>query len=190
MCHLLLYASKRFFPQKLLHHYNVYNHVKVKDRIIVSENNCNLTCMNMEPWSWPLSFHLHSYRHSKPRNRPSFRQILMHLDIASADVLGTPQETYFKSQVWLYYLLYFPYFLGNLHFTGYDDVTSIRIDEQYSCPFLSLNASRSITMNLLHCTLPGSYYGYMFQRLFVRNMILFFNFWAESGTLPLHCIPF
>ncbi|XP_077128240.1 mitogen-activated protein kinase kinase kinase 13 [Ranitomeya variabilis] len=35
---------------------------------------------------------------SKPRNRPSFRQILMHLDIASADVLGTPQETYFKSQ--------------------------------------------------------------------------------------------
>uniref|UniRef100_A0AAV2K072 mitogen-activated protein kinase kinase kinase n=1 Tax=Knipowitschia caucasica TaxID=637954 RepID=A0AAV2K072_KNICA len=35
----------------------------------------------------------------KPRNRPSFRQILLHLDIASADVLGTPQETYFKSQV-------------------------------------------------------------------------------------------
>ncbi|XP_078543976.1 mitogen-activated protein kinase kinase kinase 12 isoform X1 [Lissotriton helveticus] len=36
--------------------------------------------------------------HSKPRNRPSFRQILLHLDIASADVLSTPQETYFKSQ--------------------------------------------------------------------------------------------
>ncbi|XP_053327733.1 mitogen-activated protein kinase kinase kinase 13 [Spea bombifrons] len=36
--------------------------------------------------------------HSKPRNRPSFRQILMHLDIASSDVLGAPQETYFKSQ--------------------------------------------------------------------------------------------
>ncbi|KAM9306003.1 mitogen-activated protein kinase kinase kinase 13 [Gastrophryne carolinensis] len=35
---------------------------------------------------------------SKPRNRPSFRQILMHLDIASADVLATAQETYFKSQ--------------------------------------------------------------------------------------------
>ncbi|KAM8934605.1 mitogen-activated protein kinase kinase kinase 13 [Pelodytes ibericus] len=35
---------------------------------------------------------------SKPRNRPSFRQILMHLDIAASDVLGTPQETYFKSQ--------------------------------------------------------------------------------------------
>ncbi|XP_051787326.1 mitogen-activated protein kinase kinase kinase 13 [Erpetoichthys calabaricus] len=34
----------------------------------------------------------------KPRNRPSFRQILLHLDIASADVLATPQETYFKSQ--------------------------------------------------------------------------------------------
>ncbi|XP_030323993.1 LOW QUALITY PROTEIN: mitogen-activated protein kinase kinase kinase 12 [Calypte anna] len=35
---------------------------------------------------------------SRPRNRPSFRQILLHLDIASADVLSTPQETYFKSQ--------------------------------------------------------------------------------------------
>uniref|UniRef100_A0A8D3ADS8 Mitogen-activated protein kinase kinase kinase n=1 Tax=Scophthalmus maximus TaxID=52904 RepID=A0A8D3ADS8_SCOMX len=35
---------------------------------------------------------------SKPRNRPSFRQILLHLDIASADILGAPQETYFKSQ--------------------------------------------------------------------------------------------
>ncbi|KAJ8350039.1 hypothetical protein SKAU_G00251690 [Synaphobranchus kaupii] len=35
----------------------------------------------------------------KPRNRPSFRQILLHLDIASADILGAPQETYFKSQV-------------------------------------------------------------------------------------------
>lgn len=39
------------------------------------------------------------HRQGKPRNRPSFRQILLHLDIASADVLGTPQETYFKSQV-------------------------------------------------------------------------------------------
>ncbi|KAG8452666.1 hypothetical protein GDO86_004453 [Hymenochirus boettgeri] len=36
---------------------------------------------------------------SKPRNRPSFRQILLHLDIASADVLSTPQETYFNAQV-------------------------------------------------------------------------------------------
>ncbi|MGH0172984.1 UNVERIFIED_CONTAM: hypothetical protein FKN15_002568 [Acipenser sinensis] len=35
----------------------------------------------------------------KPRNRPSFRQILLHLDIASADLLSTPQETYFKSQL-------------------------------------------------------------------------------------------
>ncbi|CAL8325069.1 unnamed protein product [Merluccius merluccius] len=34
----------------------------------------------------------------KPRTRPSFRQILLHLDIASADLLSTPQETYFKSQ--------------------------------------------------------------------------------------------
>uniref|UniRef100_A0A8C5FWM4 mitogen-activated protein kinase kinase kinase n=1 Tax=Gadus morhua TaxID=8049 RepID=A0A8C5FWM4_GADMO len=35
---------------------------------------------------------------SKPRNRPSFRQILLHLDIASADILSTPQETYFQTQ--------------------------------------------------------------------------------------------
>ncbi|XP_056287329.1 mitogen-activated protein kinase kinase kinase 13 isoform X2 [Pseudoliparis swirei] len=35
---------------------------------------------------------------SKPRNRPSFRQILLHLDIAAADVLGAPHEAYFKSQ--------------------------------------------------------------------------------------------
>ncbi|KPP75129.1 mitogen-activated protein kinase kinase kinase 12-like [Scleropages formosus] len=40
---------------------------------------------------------------TKPRNRPSFRQILLHLDIASADVLSTPQETYFKSQVPLFF---------------------------------------------------------------------------------------
>lgn len=42
---------------------------------------------------------LNDARQGKPRNRPSFRQILLHLDIASADVLGAPQETYFKSQV-------------------------------------------------------------------------------------------
>lgn len=47
-----------------------------------------------------LSSLLRICRNCKPRNRPSFRQILLHLDIASADVLSTPQETYFKSQVW------------------------------------------------------------------------------------------
>lgn len=46
-----------------------------------------------------LFLHLIFSRQGKPRNRPSFRQILLHLDIASADVLGAPQETYFKSQV-------------------------------------------------------------------------------------------
>uniref|UniRef100_A0A8C7ZXR0 Mitogen-activated protein kinase kinase kinase 12 n=1 Tax=Oryzias sinensis TaxID=183150 RepID=A0A8C7ZXR0_9TELE len=44
-----------------------------------------------------IDFTLHQ-KNCKPRNRPSFRQILLHLDIASADVLSTPQETYFKSQ--------------------------------------------------------------------------------------------
>lgn len=52
----------------------------------------------------PFSFNLLSLlfadsRQGKPRNRPSFRQILLHLDIAAADILGAPQETYFKSQV-------------------------------------------------------------------------------------------
>lgn len=54
-----------------------------------------------------LAVGLFCCRQSKPRNRPSFRQTLMHLDIASADVLATPQETYFKSQVsgeWLHSL--------------------------------------------------------------------------------------
>ncbi|XP_033101344.1 mitogen-activated protein kinase kinase kinase 13-A-like [Anneissia japonica] len=36
---------------------------------------------------------------AKPNNRPSFRQILMHIDIAAADFLSTPQEAYFDKQV-------------------------------------------------------------------------------------------
>ncbi|XP_076038121.1 uncharacterized protein LOC143023485 isoform X2 [Oratosquilla oratoria] len=35
---------------------------------------------------------------SKPRNRPSFKYILMHLDIAAVEILSTPPETYFKTQ--------------------------------------------------------------------------------------------
>nr|XP_006823786.1 PREDICTED: mitogen-activated protein kinase kinase kinase 13-A-like [Saccoglossus kowalevskii] len=37
--------------------------------------------------------------HGKPKNRPSFRQVLMHIDIASSDFLSTPQESYFDKQV-------------------------------------------------------------------------------------------
>ncbi|KAJ0068502.1 hypothetical protein NL108_008878, partial [Boleophthalmus pectinirostris] len=53
------------------------------------------------PDSCPDSFKLllRQCWNCKPRNRPSFRQILLHLDIASADILSTPQETYFQSQV-------------------------------------------------------------------------------------------
>uniref|UniRef100_A0A3Q3FI71 Mitogen-activated protein kinase kinase kinase 12 n=1 Tax=Labrus bergylta TaxID=56723 RepID=A0A3Q3FI71_9LABR len=53
------------------------------------------------PDSCPDSFKLllRQCWNCKPRNRPSFRQILLHLDIASADILCTPQETYFQSQV-------------------------------------------------------------------------------------------
>ena len=36
---------------------------------------------------------------AKTRNRPSFRQILMHIDIAAVDFLSTPQEAYFDKQV-------------------------------------------------------------------------------------------
>uniref|UniRef100_A0A669CTH0 mitogen-activated protein kinase kinase kinase n=1 Tax=Oreochromis niloticus TaxID=8128 RepID=A0A669CTH0_ORENI len=52
------------------------------------------------PDSCPESFKLllRQCWNCKPRNRPSFRQILLHLDIASADILSTAQETYFKSQ--------------------------------------------------------------------------------------------
>uniref|UniRef100_A0A7N6FA38 Mitogen-activated protein kinase kinase kinase n=1 Tax=Anabas testudineus TaxID=64144 RepID=A0A7N6FA38_ANATE len=52
------------------------------------------------PDSCPESFKLllRQCWNCKPRNRPSFRQILLHLDIASADILSTPQETYFQSQ--------------------------------------------------------------------------------------------
>ncbi|XP_070570180.1 mitogen-activated protein kinase kinase kinase 13-like isoform X1 [Ptychodera flava] len=35
----------------------------------------------------------------KPKNRPSFRQVLMHIDIASSDFLSTPQDSYFDLQV-------------------------------------------------------------------------------------------
>ncbi|KAJ8020060.1 Mitogen-activated protein kinase kinase kinase 13-B [Holothuria leucospilota] len=36
---------------------------------------------------------------AKTKNRPNFRQIMMHLDIAAADFLSTPQEAYFDKQV-------------------------------------------------------------------------------------------
>uniref|UniRef100_A0A1B6E331 Mitogen-activated protein kinase kinase kinase dlk-1 n=1 Tax=Clastoptera arizonana TaxID=38151 RepID=A0A1B6E331_9HEMI len=35
---------------------------------------------------------------AKPRNRPSFKHILIHLDIASAEVLSSSPEEYFKTQ--------------------------------------------------------------------------------------------
>ncbi|XP_069970757.1 mitogen-activated protein kinase kinase kinase 12 isoform X4 [Penaeus vannamei] len=36
---------------------------------------------------------------TKPRNRPSFKYILMHLDIAAVEIRSTPPETYFKTQM-------------------------------------------------------------------------------------------
>ncbi|KAK7044285.1 hypothetical protein SK128_019086 [Halocaridina rubra] len=36
---------------------------------------------------------------NKPRNRPSFKYILMHLDIAAVEIRSTPPETYFKTQM-------------------------------------------------------------------------------------------
>uniref|UniRef100_A0A672YK63 mitogen-activated protein kinase kinase kinase n=1 Tax=Sphaeramia orbicularis TaxID=375764 RepID=A0A672YK63_9TELE len=60
------------------------------------------------PDSCPDSFKLllRQCWNCKPRNRPSFRQILLHLDIASADILSTPQETYFQSQVNSFFTFY------------------------------------------------------------------------------------
>ena len=36
---------------------------------------------------------------TKPRNRPSFKNILMHLDIASVEILSYQPQDYFKTQV-------------------------------------------------------------------------------------------
>jgi hypothetical protein len=39
------------------------------------------------------------YRSAKPRNRPSFRQILMHLEIASPELLNYNRENFVECQV-------------------------------------------------------------------------------------------
>ena len=39
------------------------------------------------------------HRQTKTKNRPSFRQILMHLNIAAGAFLAIPPETYLKTQV-------------------------------------------------------------------------------------------
>lgn len=39
------------------------------------------------------------FRNSKPKNRPSFQQVLLHVEIAAGDVLKTPQEVYLNQQV-------------------------------------------------------------------------------------------
>lgn len=69
------------------------------------ERKCHIA---LHPFNFWENLYLNVHRNCKPRNRPSFRQILLHLDIASADILSTPQETYFQSQVGLllYILLY------------------------------------------------------------------------------------
>ena len=36
---------------------------------------------------------------TKSRNRPSFKIILTHLEIAAVEIASTPAETYFKTQV-------------------------------------------------------------------------------------------
>ena len=38
-------------------------------------------------------------RNSKPKNRPSFQQVLLHVEIAAGDVLKTPREMYLNQQV-------------------------------------------------------------------------------------------
>lgn len=36
---------------------------------------------------------------TKPKNRPSFRHIMMHVEIAAVEILSTPEEQYFETQV-------------------------------------------------------------------------------------------
>ena len=50
-------------------------------------------------WNLLCSFCVFSPRQPKPKNRPSFRQILMHLDIAAGAFLAIPPDTYLMSQV-------------------------------------------------------------------------------------------
>lgn len=42
---------------------------------------------------------------AKPRNRPSFKHIMMHLDIAGSQVLVNTPDEYFKTQVNYYYII-------------------------------------------------------------------------------------
>ncbi|KAF6120209.1 mitogen-activated protein kinase kinase kinase 13 [Phyllostomus discolor] len=71
---------------------------KITPRLLVDWSTGIASGMNYLHLHKIIHRDLKSPKQSKPRNRPSFRQTLMHLDIASADVLATPQETYFKSQ--------------------------------------------------------------------------------------------
>ena len=57
------------------------------------------SCIVFIPLPHKLKCSILFYRTAKPKNRPSFRQIHMHLDIAAADFLSTPQEAYFDKQV-------------------------------------------------------------------------------------------
>jgi len=47
------------------------------------------------------AFCLYAYetRSTKPRNRPAFRQIQMHLEIATPDWLNIPNDDFFQLQV-------------------------------------------------------------------------------------------
>ena len=49
-------------------------------------------------YSWTV-FVLEMIRNAKPRNRPSFRQIQMHLEIAAPDWINIPQKEFFQLQV-------------------------------------------------------------------------------------------
>lgn len=52
---------------------------------------------------------------AKPRNRPSFKQIETHLQIAAVELESTTQDEYLKAQVY-FYLFHFLYFVIKLAF--------------------------------------------------------------------------
>lgn len=41
------------------------------------------------------------FRQRKAKNRPTSRQIIMHLEIAAENFLSIPEDSYFKSQVYI-----------------------------------------------------------------------------------------
>ena len=68
------------------------------DRPLV-QGNSNLVLLSNRKQILLFNFFIFFSRNSKPKNRPSFQQVLLHVEIAAGDVLKIPQEVYQNRQV-------------------------------------------------------------------------------------------